>query len=91
MKTIVFFTSKGGGGKSTGSMVLAATLAYHMKKKVLLVSTDPQNSPNELREEDLQDFPDKEKEAYEIYEYLNTSPTFQVFLASGIKGWHRLI
>jgi len=30
-------------------------------------------------------------EAYEIYEYLNTSPTFQVFLASGIKGWHRLI
>lgn len=30
-------------------------------------------------------------EAYEIYEYLITSPTFQVFLASGIKGWHRLI
>lgn len=32
-----------------------------------------------------------QEEAYEIYEYLNTSPTFQVFLASGIKGWHRLI
>ena len=30
-------------------------------------------------------------EAYEIYEYLNTSPTFQVFLATGIKGWHRLV
>ncbi len=32
-----------------------------------------------------------EKEAFEMYEYLKTSPTFQVFLASGIKGWHRLI
>ena len=32
-----------------------------------------------------------QEEAYEIYEYLNTSPTFKVFLASGIKGWHRLI
>jgi 4-diphosphocytidyl-2-C-methyl-D-erythritol kinase len=32
-----------------------------------------------------------QEEAYEIFEYLNTSPTFQVFLASGIKGWHRLI
>ncbi|MCH7519041.1 MAG: 4-(cytidine 5'-diphospho)-2-C-methyl-D-erythritol kinase [Candidatus Dadabacteria bacterium] len=32
-----------------------------------------------------------EEEAFEMYEYLKTSPTFQVFLASGIKGWHRLI
>ncbi len=32
-----------------------------------------------------------EDEAFEIYDYLKTSPTFQVFLASGIKGWHRLI
>ncbi|MGB3363689.1 MAG: 4-(cytidine 5'-diphospho)-2-C-methyl-D-erythritol kinase [Thermodesulfobacteriota bacterium] len=31
------------------------------------------------------------EEADEIYEYLKTSPTFKVFLASGIKGWHRLI
>jgi 4-diphosphocytidyl-2-C-methyl-D-erythritol kinase len=31
------------------------------------------------------------EEAYEIYDYLNTSPTFKVFLASGIKGWHRLL
>ncbi|GJM16908.1 MAG: 4-diphosphocytidyl-2-C-methyl-D-erythritol kinase [Thermodesulfobacteriota bacterium] len=29
--------------------------------------------------------------ASEIFEYLKTSPTFKVFLASGIKGWHRLI
>jgi len=32
-----------------------------------------------------------QEEAYEIFEYLNTSPTFQVFLTSGIKGWHRLV
>jgi 4-diphosphocytidyl-2-C-methyl-D-erythritol kinase len=32
-----------------------------------------------------------ELEAYEIYEYLKTSPTFQVFFARGISGWHRLI
>lgn len=31
------------------------------------------------------------EEADEIYEYLKTSPTFKVFIASGIKGWHRLI
>ena len=31
------------------------------------------------------------EEALEIYEYLQTSPTFQVFIASGIKGWHRVI
>jgi 4-diphosphocytidyl-2-C-methyl-D-erythritol kinase len=33
----------------------------------------------------------EEFEAYEIYEYLKTSPTFQVFFATGIRGWHRLI
>ena len=32
-----------------------------------------------------------ELEAHEIYEYLKTSPTFQVFFATGIRGWHRLI
>ena len=32
-----------------------------------------------------------QEEAGEIYEYLKTSPTFKVFLTSGIKGWHRLI
>ncbi len=32
-----------------------------------------------------------EDEAYEIYEYLKTSPTFEVFLASTVKGWHRVI
>lgn len=31
------------------------------------------------------------EDAEEIYEYLKISPTFKVFLASGIKGWHRLI
>ncbi|HKQ32908.1 MAG TPA: 4-(cytidine 5'-diphospho)-2-C-methyl-D-erythritol kinase [Thermodesulfobacteriota bacterium] len=29
--------------------------------------------------------------AHEIYEYLKTSPTFQVYFASGIRGWHRII
>ena len=33
----------------------------------------------------------EEFEAYEIYEYLKTSPTFRVFFATGIRGWHRLI
>ncbi len=32
-----------------------------------------------------------EDEAFEVYDYLKISPTFQVFLATGIKGWHRLI
>lgn len=32
-----------------------------------------------------------EDEAYEIYDYLKTSPTFKVFLASSVKGWHRVI
>ncbi|HET7290160.1 MAG TPA: 4-(cytidine 5'-diphospho)-2-C-methyl-D-erythritol kinase [Thermodesulfobacteriota bacterium] len=29
--------------------------------------------------------------AHEIYEYLKTSPTFQVYSATGIRGWHRII
>jgi len=32
-----------------------------------------------------------ELEALVIYEYLKTSPTFQVFFVRGIRGWHRLI
>ncbi len=32
-----------------------------------------------------------EDEALEIYDYLKTSPTFKVFLASTVKGWHRVI
>ena len=32
-----------------------------------------------------------EDKAYEIYDYLKTSPTFKVFLASAVKGWHRVI
>jgi len=32
-----------------------------------------------------------EFDAYEMYEYLKTSPTFRVFFATGIQGWHRLI
>lgn len=32
-----------------------------------------------------------EDEAIEIYDYLKTSPTFKVFLASTVKGWHRVI
>ena len=29
--------------------------------------------------------------AHEIYEYLKTSPTFEVYFATGIRGWHRII
>ena len=32
-----------------------------------------------------------EDQASEIYDYLETSPTFKVFLASTVKGWHRVI
>ncbi len=32
-----------------------------------------------------------EDEAYGIYDYLKTSPTFKVFLASAVKGWHRVV
>ncbi len=32
-----------------------------------------------------------EREALAIYEYLKTSPTFRVFFAKGIRGWHRII
>ncbi len=32
-----------------------------------------------------------EEEAFEMYEYLKISPTFEVFLATAIKGWHRMI
>lgn len=32
-----------------------------------------------------------EDEASEIYDYLKTSPTFKVFFASTVKGWHRVI
>jgi 4-diphosphocytidyl-2-C-methyl-D-erythritol kinase len=32
-----------------------------------------------------------EHEALGIYDYLKTSPTFQVFFAKGIKGWHRIV
>ncbi|HVY55458.1 MAG TPA: hypothetical protein VHC46_06845, partial [Thermodesulfobacteriota bacterium] len=33
----------------------------------------------------------EELAAHEIYEYLKTSPTFQVYFATGIRGWHRII
>jgi 4-diphosphocytidyl-2-C-methyl-D-erythritol kinase len=33
----------------------------------------------------------EEFDAYEMYEYLKTSPTFRVFFATGIRGWHRII
>ena len=32
-----------------------------------------------------------EDQAREIYDYLKTSPTFEVVLAKGIKGWHLVI
>jgi 4-diphosphocytidyl-2-C-methyl-D-erythritol kinase len=32
-----------------------------------------------------------EHEALGVYDYLKTSPTFQVFFAKGIKGWHRIV
>ncbi|MEQ6169147.1 AAA family ATPase [Ekhidna sp. MALMAid0563] len=53
MKTIAFFSSKGGSGKSTGAMGLASTLAYHYGKRVLMISTDPQHTPLKVRNEEI--------------------------------------
>lgn len=53
MKTIAFFSSKGGSGKSTGAMALASTLTHHYGKRVLMLSTDPQHTPFKLRNEDV--------------------------------------
>lgn len=33
----------------------------------------------------------EEDDAAYVYEYLKSSPTFRVFFAKGIKGWHRII
>ena len=32
-----------------------------------------------------------EREASEVYEYLKISPSFDIFQAKGIKGWHYLL
>lgn len=44
MKSVAFFTNKGGVGKTTLVCNLAAYLANIKKKKVLLVDADPQTN-----------------------------------------------
>ena len=44
MKSVVIMNAKGGVGKSTLTMALAETLAYHKNKSVLLIDADGQMS-----------------------------------------------
>ncbi|MGI9410272.1 MAG: ParA family protein [Hyphomicrobiaceae bacterium] len=44
MKSVVIMNAKGGVGKSTLTMALAETLAFHKKKSVLLIDADGQMS-----------------------------------------------
>lgn len=44
MKSVAFFTNKGGVGKTTLVCNLAAYLAQHKSKKILLVDADPQTN-----------------------------------------------
>ncbi len=53
MKIILLFSPKGGVGKSTTSILLANTLAYHFGKSVVLCSTDRQGTPPKLRSNDI--------------------------------------
>ena len=44
MKTISFINMKGGVGKTTSAVEIAAILAKEHKKKVLLIDLDPQTN-----------------------------------------------
>jgi cellulose biosynthesis protein BcsQ len=68
MKSVAFFTNKGGVGKTTLVCNLAAYLAKHKNKKILIVDADPQTNatqymfPNSVLEEIYE-----KKSAFTIY------------------------
>jgi len=68
MKSIAFFTNKGGVGKTTLVCNLAAHLAQHHKKKVLVVDADPQtNATQYMFKDSVLDEIYEKKTAYTIY------------------------
>ncbi|AOJ99203.1 ParA family protein [Burkholderia vietnamiensis] len=68
MKSIAFFTNKGGVGKTTLTCNLAAYLATHEGKKILIVDADPQTNATQYMFKDsvLKEIYDK-KSAFTIY------------------------
>ncbi|ATH99186.1 AAA family ATPase [Alcaligenes faecalis] len=68
MKSIAFFTNKGGVGKTTLTCNLAAYLAIHKGKKILIVDADPQTNATQYMFKDsvLKEIYDK-KSAFTIY------------------------
>ncbi|UUD63064.1 ParA family protein [Pseudomonas seleniipraecipitans] len=68
MKSVAFFTNKGGVGKTTLTCNLAAFLASQKKKKILIVDADPQTNATQYMFEDnvLEEIYDK-KTAFTIY------------------------
>lgn len=68
MKSVAFFTNKGGVGKTTLVCNLAAYLANHRNKKILLVDADPQTNATQyaFNDEVLEEIYDK-KTAFTIY------------------------
>jgi cellulose biosynthesis protein BcsQ len=68
MKSIAFFTNKGGVGKTTLTCNLAAYLATNEAKKILIVDADPQTNATQYMFKDsvLKEIYDK-KSAFTIY------------------------
>jgi cellulose biosynthesis protein BcsQ len=68
MKSIAFFTNKGGVGKTTLVCNLASYLTQHHNKKILLVDADPQTNATQymFNDEVLEEIYDK-KTAFTIY------------------------
>jgi len=68
MKSVAFFTNKGGVGKTTLLCNLAAYLSKHHKKKILVVDVDPQTNATQYMFDDsvISEIYDK-RDAYTIY------------------------
>jgi cellulose biosynthesis protein BcsQ len=68
MRSVAFFTNKGGVGKTTLMCNLAAFLSKHRGKKVLVVDVDPQtNATQYMFDDDVLEEIYTKKEAYTVY------------------------